>query len=204
VNNPYKVSFDEWESAGAIVPGRSVPEEVKWFVLLNEAEKNNHDTLIETGTATGDTLLHVYSFFNKIYSFELMQTYYEVAKRNTQNISHITLFNESSAGEQFASLINSLTGPALFYLDAHFSGEGTGQDNSLETPDVPVREELTIILESPYKHTIVIDDARVFQGEEFHSEEYAQYPSMEEIARFVKSKYTVRHEADSFILTHND
>jgi hypothetical protein len=204
----YKQEYEQWKEDGAIVTKRSVPEEVKWFLILDYAKRFNLDTLIETGTAVADTLIHVGHQFENIYSFELMETYWTVAKQNLQEAkidAHV--FNESSAGQSFINLVKTIDQPALFYLDAHYSGEGTGSDPSLSTPHVPVRQELKVITtHSPYnnRNVIIVDDARCFKGQEFHSDEYSGYPSMEELQEIVKGTHIVTRQADAFVLTPKD
>lgn len=203
MDNPFVTDYEAWVENGSIVPQRSVPEAVKWFLILECAERFHLRRLIETGTAVAETTIKVAPYFDKVVSFELMPTYYEVAVRNVKeaNLGNVTLVNESSAGGTFKRVVESLTSPTLFYLDAHFSGEGTGKDPNIDTPEVPVREELAVITSSPYPHVIIIDDARCFDGEEFHSDEYAGYPSMNDIAYFVGNSHDVERIADAFVLT---
>jgi hypothetical protein len=56
-----------------------------------------------------------------------------------------------------------LNEPVLFWLDGHYSGEGTGAG----AEDSPVIQEVEHILQSRanYRDAIIIDDARCFTGE---------------------------------------
>lgn len=196
----FRADFLAWVDAGLETPKESVPEEVKWGLLLELAEEYHLRTLIETGTAVGDTILHIQNHFEEIHSFEIMGTYYEVAVRNTEGLSHVILYNSSSASSEFRDLVNKQPDPCLIYLDAHYSGEGTGKDLTLITPDVPIRQELDVILQSNVDHVIVIDDARCFKGEAFYTDEYLGYPSRSEIQDQVAEFYDVAHVADAFVL----
>ena len=201
----YFKEYQEWVDEGSVVTERSVPEEVKWYIICYYAKAYDLKVLVETGTAVADTLLHVHENFDFMFSFELMTTYFNVAAVNLRyaNVEHVQLFNCSSASPEFRSVVWNAGQPQLFYLDAHFSGEGTGSDSSLDTPDIPVREELEMIVNhSPFKNNvIIIDDARCFKGQAFHSEKYAGYPSMEELNEIVEADYRIHHEADAFVLT---
>lgn len=198
--NKYKDHYEEWVKEGSIVPKTSVPTEVKWYLLCDFADRYNLSTLIETGTAVGDTITHVADRFDRIVSFEVMRTYFDVALVNTMDLGHVELINASSVGAEFCQVVQVLVTPSLFYLDAHYSGEGTGKDFSIETPTVPIREELLVILGSELDHVIIIDDARCFKDEEFHSDEYLGYPSADEIQELVNGRYVLSHIADAFVL----
>ena len=195
----FKQAWDNWQK-NPVVTQRSVPEEVKWAIITSYPNK----FLVETGTAVADTILHVHEFFDEIHSFELMETYFDVAKRNTAGLKNVFLHNSSSADEQFAFIVSTLDAPATFYLDAHYSGEGTGKDLNLETPDVPVRQELKTILASPFDNVIIIDDARCFSGESEWSSDYVGYPTAEEIQDIVGDRYILQRVADSFVLTNKE
>jgi len=72
------------------------------------------------------------------------------------------------------TIVSSLTEPALFWLDAHYSGPSTAQGGL----DTPVRRELDIVLGSNERHVVLIDDARAFGTEK-------DYPTLEEIRQQV-------------------
>jgi hypothetical protein len=61
------------------------------------------------------------------------------------------------------SVVTRLDGPALFWLDGHYSAGITAR-GSLETP---VQRELEIILASANDHVILVDDARCFGTGDF-------------------------------------
>jgi len=197
--NKFENAYHEWVEGGCIVPERSVPEAVKWYLLLHYASEYGIDTLVETGTAVADTITHVYDSFRRIISFELSKDYFDVACRATQHLDNVELHNTSSASDEFRSVVDSLDAPALFYLDAHFSGTGTGMDFNLKTPTVPVREELEVLVGSEIDHVIVIDDARLFAGQEFYLPD-CEYPSIEDMLAIVGERYNISHVADAFVL----
>ena len=59
-------------------------------------------------------------------------------------------------------MVGQLTYPALFYLDAHYSGPGTGKGD-IETP---ISAEIDLILQrAPAGSVVAIDDARCFGTE---------------------------------------
>jgi hypothetical protein len=66
----------------------------------------------------------------------------------------------------------------LFWLDAHYSGEGT----ALADSETPVLSELDCIFSHAVKgHVILIDDARCFDGK-------GDYPSLPEIKTYVSER----------------
>jgi len=198
--NKFQREYDKWVGRGSPVPRTSVPTEVKWFLLWDYADRYNLSTLIETGTATGDTITHVQERFDLIVSFEIMRTYFDVALANTIDYDHISLINASSTGPEFRALVEGLNHSALIYLDAHYSGENTGLDKTIGTPTVPIREELSIIMGATQDHVVIIDDARCFKGEAFHSDEYREYPSADDLQELVEGRYQLTHVADAFVL----
>jgi hypothetical protein len=84
----------------------------------------------------------------------------------------------------FASLIR----PAIFWLDAHHSCGFTGYSDKV----TPIEEELRLIFSHPVKeHIILIDDARVFMGND-------SYPTIRQLHNFVprNSAYQMRMRDD--------
>jgi hypothetical protein len=75
-------------------------------------------------------------------------------------------------------LVNKLEGPALFWLDGHYSGGYTARGEE----DTPIYKELSCILEAPEKgHVVIIDDARCFGND-------PAYPTIEALKKYIKTK----------------
>ncbi|MDB6079785.1 MAG: hypothetical protein JWO82_3532, partial [Akkermansiaceae bacterium] len=83
------------------------------------------------------------------------------------------------SGKVLSELVPKLNGPALFWLDGHYSAGNTARGDK----DTPVMEELGHIFARPeFKCVILIDDARLFEGK---SDQV--YPSVAEVKAFVAS-----------------
>lgn len=118
--------------------------------------------LVETGTYLGDTLDALADRFSKIYSIEMSPMLHRWAKARLRKHPHITLYCGDSA-VLLPSVISQVNEPALFWLDAHYSGGQTARGDS----DTPILAELRSVFEaenSGKRHVILIDDARDFVG----------------------------------------
>lgn len=127
--------------------------------------KCNHNIFIETGTYKGGSVeLALDCNFNKIYSLDIStqhklecQTKFESQIRNKQ----IELLFGDTINE-LPKIINQLTEPALFWLDAHFDVHADVRGKY----DCPIIQELDIIKTSKSNlHTIMIDDLRIFKNQ---------------------------------------
>jgi hypothetical protein len=112
---------------------------------------------IETGTYNGDTIFAVEPLFDKLYTIEFSDLYYNrtKAKYNGDKINFI--YGDSSI--VFETLLPQLNEPCIFFLDGHWSGEATGK----ATKDVPLNEEITHI-NNLFLHEaiLIVDDFRLF------------------------------------------
>ncbi len=132
------------------------------------------DIFVETGTYKGNMVQAMKKKSKKIYSIELNETFYRNARKKFAKNNHISiLFGDSSV--RLKEILPKIDKPCLFWLDAHYSGEGTAKGD-LETP---IMEEMNLILNhSNLKHVILIDDARLFIGKN-------DYPTIEKIKNLV-------------------
>ena len=112
--------------------------------------------------------------FEKLISIELSQPLFDQAVDRFGKDSHIQIL-QGDSGEVLKEVMKYLQEPALFWLDGHYSSGLTAKTDK----NTPVLEELKTILTSPYNHGILIDDARLFTGEE-------DYPSIDELCSLVK------------------
>ena len=86
-------------------------------------------------------------------------------------------------------ILATLHEPALFWLDAHYSGTGT----TLGDRVTPISAELNAVLGHPVRgHVVLIDDAR-----EFHDSTRSGYPGPEVVvvaARQCGDKMSEKHD----------
>ncbi len=164
---------DEWEKNGKTIPP---PHAVKQEVINSFRQKYSIKILIETGTFQGEMVFAQRNNFDKIYSVELSRDLFQTAKKRLKAYTNIKLI-EGDSGEILNNLIKEINQPALFWLDGHYSGFETAK-GKIETP---VMQELEIILSSSLKHIILIDDARLFNGEN-------DYPRIDDLKKFIIQK----------------
>lgn len=147
----------------------------KKSILLQYAKEFDIKTMIETGTYAGQMIEACLLYFNKIYSIELCNILYFDALEKFKHCDNVTLL-QGDSGIVLATVVEQLEEPALFWLDAHYSGETTAKGEK----NTPIREELDCIFNSPIKnHIILIDDARCFGVDR-------DYPSLKEVVNKAK------------------
>lgn len=134
--------------------------------------------LVETGTFLGDMIFACRREFDAIISIEVSPYLYALAHERLKRYSHVTLLLGDS-GQQIETALDKVTQPALFWLDAHYSGGITGKSD-LESP---IFQELQMIFNHPIKdHVILIDDARCFTGQN-------DYPTLAGVRDIVQQNY---------------
>jgi hypothetical protein len=129
-------------------------------VVKEFGERFSLRLLIETGTFLGDMVYAMRNQFDHIISIELGNVLYLHAVLRFIGQRHIRILHGDST-RVLVEILGWLREPALFWLDAHYSGRVTAKGN-IETPIV---EEVMAIVAHPIKqHVILIDDARCFNG----------------------------------------
>jgi hypothetical protein len=134
---------------GLIHPG--VPRKL----ALALAKSLGADVFVETGTLTGETAAWAGEHFNRVISIEIDKALHEQACTLTAGKGNVELLLGPSE-RLLPQIARSLSGPAVFWIDAHYSGPGTGG----EEKQCPILEELAAI--SGANHLIMVDDARLF------------------------------------------
>ncbi|MEK7568570.1 MAG: hypothetical protein AAB497_00455 [Patescibacteria group bacterium] len=180
-----------WSLEGQPVPP---PDLIKQKIVRRFGKKNKLKTFIETGTAGGLMINAVKNIFSKIVSIELDNFLFENAKNNFANYKNVTLIHGDS-GEKLIEILPTISEPALFWLDAHYSGEGTAK-GEVETP--VIKELLTIFSRKNAKDIILIDDARCFDGTH-------DYPTVKQIQDLVAnySYLSFKIERDIMVIESN-
>ena len=147
----------QWRAAGRPVPP---PPFVKQRLLRQCAARYRLRTFVETGTFAGETTAALAASVERIISIELDAALAEAARVRFAAAPHITIL-EGNSGELLRRAIASLTEPALFWLDGHYSGSITARGGQ----DSPITDEIEAILAHPAGgHVVLIDDARYFNG----------------------------------------
>jgi hypothetical protein len=131
-------------------------------VLEENAPRPRPRIFIETGTYLGDTVQEMKSRYEKVVSIEIDRALYERARERFRNDPNVTLMFGDCVRE-LPKILGPLAEPAVFWLDGHWSGAGTGKG---EVAD-PILLSLEQIGSHPVRgHAIFIDDARYFDGRE--------------------------------------
>lgn len=138
--------------------------------------------LVETGTFLGDMLAAMRESFDSLTSIELSDELYARATKRFAGDPKITLLHGDSK-ELLEEIAASIDQPALFWLDAHYSGawhEDFEETAGGDRPS-PIFAELEAVFSSPHEHVVFIDDARLFNGEE-------GWPELDEVCAFVHER----------------
>lgn len=153
----YKIER-EWKRQGCPLP---IPSHIKRAFLRKYARAHGLRVFVETGTLYGDTLAALRGDFDELHSIELGDELYAAAAARFAGDQGITVWHGDS-GELLARVLAQIDAPALFWLDGHYSGQGTARGRE----DTPVRRELEHIARHPLRerHHIIIDDLRYFSG----------------------------------------
>lgn len=126
--------------------------------ILHLTSKNNYTYFVETGTHMGETILRFIDDFDKLYTIELSDHFYNEFNNKNYNREKIkSILGDSS--EMLKQVIDELNGNTVFFLDGHYSSGNTARG----IKDCPLLEELSII-NSYFKHEalVIIDDLRLF------------------------------------------
>jgi hypothetical protein len=160
----------QWERSGRAGPP---PHFVKLGVLRSYARRFDLQVLVETGTYLGDTVAALRDDFRSIITIELDAGLAQAAARRFQGDGRIKVL-EGDSGILLPRVLERLQSPALFWLDAHYSGGVTAGSEAN-----PILRELRCVMTSDLRgHVILIDDARLFDGTD-------GYPTLSHVRRLV-------------------
>lgn len=169
--------FKEWEQRSFTAPS---PHPVKQAVVLRHGLPGA--TWVETGTYMGQTTDLLSKHGAKVYSIEPEPTLYANAKQRFDRVANVEILNGTSE-DIFPKLVPSLTGDVSFWLDGHYSGDGTHKGPL----DTPIEREMACIAENLHrmgKVVVMIDDIRLFNGQ-IHS--YGNYPTLDNLVDWART-----------------
>lgn len=129
------------------------------LACLNKLKNDykEYPIFVETGTSIGNTIFPMESYFKELHTIEILHsTYINTKSRYSGN--KIT-FHLGDSPDILNSLVPQINDPVIFFLDGHYSSCDTGKG----VKDVPLLEELQIIMDKlKNKAIIIIDDVRLF------------------------------------------
>jgi hypothetical protein len=111
---------------------------------------------VETGTFRGETTRWAAGRFEHVTTVEMNEQFYREACASLGDLPNVRVLHGDSV-TVLKETIAALTGPALFWLDAHSGGGFFAAEDYC-----PLIGELQAINASPLQHVILIDDARAF------------------------------------------
>lgn len=176
--------YHNWEKTGKPIPP---PQVVKLFKIRELQKKYDCKLFIETGTYKGDMIYALKNDFEQLITVELSEQYHQKAVEKFRNDKHINLLFGDS-GILMPKIIKDIKVKTLFWLDGHFSSGNTAQGEL----DCPIFGELDAIFSSPFKHVLLIDDARYFNGTN-------DYPTIEGLKSYIE-----KNKPGSFFSNEND
>jgi hypothetical protein len=162
----------KWEAAGRPAPA---PPVLKQRLVRRLGTQYRLGTLVETGTFTGEMVAAALPAFRRIVTIEVDPRLAAAARERFAAHDHVEVIEGDSA-RAFPRVMAELQEPALCWLDAHYTVEGTAGQGS-----VPLMSELAAVAGSPVRsHVVLIDDARCFTGRD-------GFPRLEEIRAFCQA-----------------
>lgn len=163
----------QWRLSGRSVPP---PPPVKEAIVKEYQRRFGVRVFIETGTFAGGMVDALKGRFERVVSIELDPGWHSRAVQRFRADPHVTLLMGDS-GLRLREVLDSLTEPALFWLDAHYSGPVTARG----AIDTPIVRELAAIRAHPVTgHVVLIDDMRDFRGRD-------GYPTVDELVRWIRA-----------------
>ena len=143
------------------------------------------ENFVETGTFHGYTAAWAAQHFRSVYTVERSETLYRRASGKLEEYANVT--REWNDTEPFLSTKLEMVSPAIFWLDAHWSGgETAGIDD-----ECPLLRELCVIAPTMDRNVLLIDDAGLFQHAPPPPHKPGQWPTVDQIIAAVSTRHPV-------------
>lgn len=185
----HKAEFRRWERTGRT---SASPHLVKQGVIRRYAAQHRCSTLVETGTFRGDMILAMLDDFRTLYSIELHPKLHSRAVSLFKEQPSVRLL-QGDSGIRISDVLAELNEPAIFWLDGHFSAGQTAKADI----NTPIIAELDKVLKHHIpNHVVLIDDARLFTGED-------DYPTLDDVRKQLErlGRFDMKVEDDVIAIT---
>ncbi len=149
---------------------------------------------VETGTFRGDTAQWASTVFDKVFTVEASPELYEKAKTRLSGTRNVEVILGDSR-QVLPEIVHSLDGPAVFWLDAHWSSDNTaGQGN-----ECPILDEIRAVNASVHARFFFIDDARLFLSPPPPPYDCRQWPTIDELKAVIQ-----KHRDALYVVVYQD
>lgn len=181
----------------------------QWILSSSFLQTMQHffpaDYFIETGTCSGNSTICAAQIFPSVHTIEILPSLYDMAcyKFRLWNSNNITA-HLGSSDTIFEQILPSLgKKKCIFYLDAHYSGDGTGRGKG----NTPIVREIEMISRYCEDAIIIIDDLRNFQAYDLALQVqdpailgYPDLPTLQSLVDRMKNDYTMIIWGDAAII----
>lgn len=134
-----------------------MPSIDKKFLLQLKEDYTKYKCFVETGTLYGGTIFSMEPLFDKLYTIEYSEQYYNNTKKLYTGNKIDFILGDSS--KVFVGLLPTISEKCIFFLDGHWSSGDTGKSDK----DCPLIEEIEQINSLFLNEAIIIiDDYRLF------------------------------------------
>lgn len=140
--------------------GHLPEEECTELLRIAKTTPTEFKHFVETGTYKADTTLMASRLFENVHTIEIVHQLYTDAVERCKDASNVHLHNGDTLAILPQLIETVITGPTVWFLDAHQSGHDTSNNGKC----VPLLEELECILprlQDPL-NLFIIDDVRLF------------------------------------------
>jgi len=152
----FKKARPQKEQFKTLIQGRKDLLEIYQQLRIRYPQIQALKTFVETGTFHGETVRKMEPFFERLITIEIDLKLHQEARARHPSPKILYVLGDSVT--ELRKTCQELYHPTLFYLDAHFSGAGTGKG----VKDVPLVEEMEVLGKRPYLDCIIVDDIRLF------------------------------------------
>jgi hypothetical protein len=167
------------------------PQSVKMAVITRNVPEPRPRVFVETGTYHGETVAAMKVLYASVISIEIDETLYQKACARFAGDANVRIVHGDCV-QELPAILASLHEPAVFWLDGHYSGAGTGK-GELEDPILVSLDQ--IATHSVKDHVIFIDDARTFDGREGGPDLLGILSRLKKI----NSRYSLRIQSDVIV-----
>jgi len=166
------------------------------FLHQLKSDYKEYPVFLETGTWVGDTIFSMEPHFNKLYTIEIAEHYYNSTK--SKYFGDKINFMLGDGYKVISELVKEIKDPIIFFLDGHHSGGDTG----LGEKECPLYEEIEVINNLfEGEGIIIIDDYRLFQdsGSSVPGETGAMAVDKTTVLSLIQSRITEVYHLPSYL-----